>query len=133
MLVELDDAPGRGIAERVGVDAGDDAADASEVALDRELILFASRRNGLAFPLACPPFPFPFPFEADAEEDEGEAASRSMSSTPFISLSILPMRSSRFRHRCFISPNRRRTSPFLVERSAIPFPRILSTRSHAGE
>jgi hypothetical protein len=114
-----------GVDDDVGVEFGD----------DRDEILLANRRNGDILPI-LPSAPVSLGGESDpagvASSATGPATSLSISSTPFISASIRPIRSSKFLHLDFISANRRRTSPFLVLRSAIPLPRILRTRSQAG-
>jgi hypothetical protein len=55
------------------------------------------------------------------------------SSTTFISAWTRWILSLKFLHLVFISPYRFNTSPFFVDRSEIPFSRILRTRSQAGE
>lgn len=105
------------------------------------LILFAKRRRGEILPTGdsfggVSVFPNTVFFVLSvslALGSSGPAASLKISSTPFISASILAILSCNSFHLDFISANLLRTSPFFVLRSAIPFPRILRTLSHAGE
>ena len=101
-----------------------------------------SLRNGLAARAAVDSVGEPFAAEPGVNSAPADLPSRlgvdcpdrapSPSSTALISRSTLPSRSSRFRQRARMSAYRRSTTPFCVDRSAMPFSRMSSTRDVDG-
>lgn len=144
------------MAEEAGGDAGEDAEPTEGCRQNRSgrvgvvlgLILLAKRRRGEIRPTGdsrggvsvLPKSETFFLFFESSSlsstlvfRSSGPLAPLRTSSTPLISVSILRILSCNSFHLDFNSAYRLNTSPFLVVRSAIPFPSMLSTRSHAGE